>query len=54
MKKFFLLLTLFSLGATLTHAQITTGENTSQVVRTGNRAEKGDFGLYLGATTSMF
>ena len=23
-------------------------------VRTGNRAEKGDFGLYLGATTTMF
>lgn len=34
-------------------AQITTGENTSQVIRTGNRADKGDFGIYLGATSDM-
>lgn len=40
--------------ASLAQAQITTGENTSQVIRTGNRAEKGDYGLYLGATTTMF
>lgn len=36
------------------NAQISTGEQTAQKVRTGNRAEKGDFGLYLGATTNMF
>lgn len=54
MKKFFLLLVLCVCGASLAEAQITTGESTSQVVRTGNRAEAGDFGLYLGATTSMF
>ena len=36
------------------NAQITTGESTSNVVRTGNRAQKGDFGIYFGATTDMF
>lgn len=41
-------------GAMLAQAQITTGESTHQVIRTGNRAEKGDFGMYLGATTTMF
>lgn len=41
-------------GALAANAQITTGEPTSKVIRTGNRAEKGDFGLYIGATTSMF
>ncbi len=40
--------------ATIAQAQITVGENTSQTIRTGNRAEQGDFGLYLGATTTMF
>ncbi len=42
------------LGCMFSQAQISTGESTSQVVRVGNRAEKGDFGLYLGATTTMF
>lgn len=36
------------------HAQITTGEPTAKVIKTGNRAQKGDMGLYVGATTSMF
>lgn len=36
------------------NAQITTGESSAQVIRTGNRAEAGDFGLYLGGTASMF
>lgn len=35
-------------------AQISTGESVAQTIRTGNRAEKGDFGLYLGATSTMF
>ncbi len=42
------------LGCMFSQAQISTGESTSQVVRVGNRAEKGDLGLYLGATTTMF
>lgn len=54
MKKLALILCLCLTGATLAQAQITTGESTSPVVRTGNRAEQGDFGLYLGATTTMF
>ena len=36
------------------NAQITTGQSTSKVIRTGNRAKAGNFGLYLGATTDMF
>lgn len=35
------------------NAQITTGEPSSKVIRTGNRAEAGDFGLYLGITSTM-
>lgn len=36
------------------NAQITTGQSTSKVIRTGNRAQAGNFGIYLGATTDMF
>lgn len=53
MKKIFLLLAL-CLGFTAADAQITTGETTSQVIRNGNRAQQGNFGIYLGATTDMF
>ncbi len=54
MKKLALLLCV-ALGATMgANAQISTGESTAQTIRTGNRAEKGDFGLYLGATSTMF
>lgn len=42
---------LMTLGA---NAQITTGESTSKVVRTGNRAQAGNFGIYFGGTTDMF
>lgn len=54
MKKFFLMLAFLCAGSMLVQAQITTGESQAQTIKTGNRAEKGDFGLYLGATTSMF
>lgn len=53
MKKFVSTLLSLTLCAVFAQAQISTGENTSQVIRTGNRATKGDFGLYLGATTDM-
>lgn len=53
MKKVFLLLALCC-GVVAADAQITTGQNTSKVIRTGNRAQQGNFGLYLGATTDMF
>ena len=44
---------LCDLGGVL-NAQITTGEPTSKVIRTGNRAQAGDFGFYVGASTTMF
>jgi len=53
MKKILLLLTL-CLGFTAAEAQITTGESTSQTIRTGNRAKAGDLGIYFGATMDMF
>ena len=53
MKKLFALMamTLMTLGV---NAQITTGESTSNVIRTGNRAQAGNFGIYFGGTTDMF
>lgn len=54
MKKLALILCVCLGGSLFAQAQISTGESTAQTIRTGNRAEKGDFGLYLGATTSMF
>lgn len=54
MKKVFCLVA-FALGATtLVNAQISSGEVSSKVIRTGNRAQAGDFGLYLGATSDIF
>lgn len=38
----------------ITNAQITTGKSTSKVIKTGNRAQAGDYGLYFGGTTNMF
>lgn len=35
-------------------AQMTTGKPSSKVIRTGNRPEAGDFGIYLGMTSEMF
>lgn len=53
MKKLFCLLAVcFSVA--VADAQITTGESTSQVIRTGNRAQAGNFGIYVGGTTDMF
>lgn len=54
MKKIALMLFFLFTGSMILQAQISTGESSAQVIRTGNRAEKGDFGLYLGATTTMF
>lgn len=54
MKKIAFLLCLCLGCGLMGQAQISTGESTAQTIRTGNRAEKGDFGLYLGATTTMF
>lgn len=43
-----------ALGVTTANAQISSGEVSSTVIRTGNRAQAGDWGIYLGATTDMF
>ena len=53
MKKILLFLTA-CLVVSSAEAQITTGKSTSHVVRTGNRAEEGNLGLYIGATSDMF
>lgn len=54
MKRFTMILCLAAGIGLAANAQISTGESTAQTIRTGNRAEKGDFGLYLGATSTMF
>ncbi|MBE6332337.1 MAG: hypothetical protein E7070_08555 [Bacteroidales bacterium] len=52
--KTFLSAIAISMVATSMFAQITTGEPTAKKIQTGNRAEEGDWGIYLGASTSMF
>ena len=53
--KFLLVALAISLGGAISaNAQIPTGEPSAKVIRTGNRAKAGNFGLYIGATTSMF
>lgn len=54
MKKVFLLMALCMGLISITNAQITTGKSTSKVIKTGNRAQAGDYGLYFGGTTNMF
>ena len=54
MKKKLFTLMMVALVAVSANAQITTGESTSNVIRTGNRAKAGNFGIYFGATTDMF
>ena len=49
-----LLLALLGLGTVDSFAQLTTGKPSAKVIRTGNRAQAGDFGLYVGATSNMF
>ncbi len=52
--KFLLFLALLCWGGLeYASAQITTGTPSSKVIRTGNRPEAGDFGVYLGATSDM-
>lgn len=53
MKKYLLLMA-FCGGILSANAQISTGESTARVIRTGNRAQAGNFGIYLGATSDMF
>lgn len=54
MKKLVFTALALCMGLVTATAQITTGESSAQVIRTGNRAEGGDFGIYLGGTSTMF
>ena len=50
-KRVLFLAFLIALGSAFTaNAQLTTGVSTSKVIRTGNRAEAGNYGLYVGAS----
>lgn len=51
--KFFTLAALLSIACAPAFAQITTGETSAKTIQTGNRAQAGNFGLYLGATTDI-
>lgn len=52
--KFILFLAICCMGTTSAFAQLTTGKPSSKEIRTGNRAQAGDFGIYLGVTSNMF
>ena len=53
-KKVFLFFALSGCFSLIATAQLSTGEISSHTFRSGNRAQSGDFGLYLGARTSVF
>ncbi len=52
--KILLLAALLMAAGAVASAQITTGEPTSKVIKTGNRPGYGDFGIYLGMTSDLF
>lgn len=55
MKRNLLLFMLCTFCVSMTSfAQITTGKPTAKQIKTGNRAEAGDYGIYLGVTSDMF
>lgn len=51
--KLILFLAFFCFGTAVSFAQISTGKPSSREIRTGNRPEAGDFGLYLGMTSDI-
>lgn len=53
LKSVFLAIPLLLISASA-FAQLSTGEPSATVIRTGNRAQEGNFGLYVGVKTSMF
>jgi len=52
-QKIFVVLFLISCLSYSSLAQLTTGKSTANVVRNGNRASEGDFGIYFGTTTNI-
>ena len=53
-KKVFLFFALSGCFSLIATAQLSTGETSSHTFRSGNRAQSGDYGMYLGAKTSVF
>lgn len=53
-KKILFIATLLLTGVIFANAQITTGDPSATVVRTGNRPEAGDFGLFAGVNFLLF
>ena len=46
---------LIALGSAFNaNAQLTTGVSSSKVIRTGNRAQAGDYGIYAGASFNIY
>lgn len=54
MKKILFLIACCMTLASSAFAQISTGKISNTTMRTGNRAEAGNLGIYLGASTDMF
>ena len=54
MKKVLVLIAALIAVSVSVPAQISTGKNTSKVIRTGNRPEAGDWGIFVGASYSDF
>lgn len=54
MKKILFLIVCCMTFASSAFAQISTGKITNTTMRTGNRAEVGNLGIYLGVSTDMF
>ena len=54
MKKYFIAAVLAVCASLPSVAQITTGNPSATQFKTGNRAQAGDFGIYLGMSSNMF
>lgn len=53
-KKIFMILALMCAFSAASFAQLTTGEPSAKKIRTGNRPEAGDYGLFIGASVNSF
>ena len=53
-KKIIMIAMLLCALSTAAMAQITTGEPSAKKIRTGNRPEAGDFGLFIGTSVNAF
>lgn len=54
MKKILILATALLIGSLTAFGQITTGNPSHKEIKTGNRPEAGDFGLFMGLETPLF